>query len=461
VSPVPAARGLFAVLVLSSVLGLTGLGMSSAAAAGEPGLLRVAHLSPDTPAVDVAVAPVPADGGPLTDPGPDLATEIGYGAVGAFTAFPAGRYAISLRAAGSARTAPPLLSAHVVVPPGGAATMALKGRFADLALDPLPEDHSPPPAGSARVRVVAAAAGAERLDVSRTDGPVLAAGLPVGHAGDPVVLPAGPAVLRVDDGRGAVDVPADLAAGSIATLLVLDRPDGGLTLRVIIDAAAPAVVPRGGVEAGSGDDPWPGWPVAVSALSLAAVRNRRRVVGLTTGAVVAGLIAVPTGGRPVVDAPRPVDLAAVTEDAQAAPTRLRIPGAGIDAALSGVGLDATGALAVPGDHATAGWYAQGPAPGAAGPAVLAGHVDGGGEPAVFARLDEVRPGDPVLVDRIDGTTLRFVVTRVARHAKAAFPTAAVYGPTTGPELRLITCGGAFDRATGSYLDNVVVWATPD
>jgi hypothetical protein len=90
--------------------------------------------------------------------------------------------------------------------------------------------------------------------------------------------------------------------------------------------------------------------------------------------------------------------------------------------------------------------------------VLTGHVDGGGVPAAFARLDEVRSGDPVLVDRGDGTTLGFVVTRVERHPKTAFPTAAVYGPTTGAELRLITCGGAFDRVAGSYLDNVVVWA---
>ena len=64
----------------------------------------------------------------------------------------------------------------------------------------------------------------------------------------------------------------------------------------------------------------------------------------------------------------------------------------------------------------------------------------------------------MVVDRADGTTLRFAVTRVERHAKDDFPTEEVYGPTTGPELRLITCGGAFDRAAGSYLDNVVVWA---
>ena len=454
-SPVPAARGLFAVVALTAALALTGAPL--AAAAAEPALLRVAHLSPDTPAVDVAVAPLPADGAALTDPGPDLAAGLGYGDVGAFEGFPAGDYAVSLRAAGSPRTAPPMLSARVAVPPGGAVTVALTGRFADLAVTPVAEDLSPPPEGSARVRVLAAAAGAEALDVAHPGGPVLAAGLPFGAAGAPVAVPAGAAPLRVDDGRGAVDVPADLAAGSVTTVVVLDGPDGGLTLRVVLDAAAPAVAPRGGVEAGGGGAPGAGWPVAALALTAAAVRNRRRLVVLAAGIVVAGVLPAPAAGA-VTEDPRPVVLATAATDHAPVPTRVRVPTAGIDAALTGVGLDAGGALAVPADGATAGWYADGPAPGAPGPAVLTGHVDGGGAPAVFARLDDLRIGDPVLVDREDGTTLAFVVSRVDRVPKAAFPTASVYGPTSGPELRLITCGGAFDRAAGRYVDNVVVWA---
>jgi LPXTG-site transpeptidase (sortase) family protein len=124
-----------------------------------------------------------------------------------------------------------------------------------------------------------------------------------------------------------------------------------------------------------------------------------------------------------------------------------------------VGLDEGDALAPP--AIGAGWYADGPAPGETGPAVIAGHVDWAGSPAVFARLDEVGAGDEVLVDHADGTTSRFTVTRVQRYAKSDFPTAAVYGPTPGAELRLITCGGVFDRATGSYRDNVVVYAVAD
>ncbi len=59
---------------------------------------------------------------------------------------------------------------------------------------------------------------------------------------------------------------------------------------------------------------------------------------------------------------------------------------------------------------------------------------------------------------MDGSRAGFVVIRVERVPKAEFPTAAVYGDTAGPELRLITCGGVFDRAARSYRDNVIVYA---
>jgi hypothetical protein len=90
--------------------------------------------------------------------------------------------------------------------------------------------------------------------------------------------------------------------------------------------------------------------------------------------------------------------------------------------------------------------------------VIAGHVDSVTGPGVFFRLRTLVPGDPVVVTRADGSVVRFAVTRVERFAKAAFPTAAVYGPTPDPQLRLVTCGGAFDRAARSYVDDVVVFA---
>jgi len=143
----------------------------------------------------------------------------------------------------------------------------------------------------------------------------------------------------------------------------------------------------------------------------------------------------------------------------AAPTRVQLPSLGVDSALARLGVDAAGALVPPSDFDLAGWFSGGPVPGDVGPAVIAGHVDSRTGPAVFFRLRHIAVGDPVLVGRTDGSTAQFTVTRVARYAKDAFPTAEVYGPTPDAQLRLITCGGDFDRANRSYLDNVVVYAT--
>ncbi|WP_306821798.1 class F sortase, partial [Streptomyces sp. NP160] len=156
-----------------------------------------------------------------------------------------------------------------------------------------------------------------------------------------------------------------------------------------------------------------------------------------------------------VPAPAVVPLAA---SAVAAPTAVRVPSLGISSDLVHLGTASDGSLEVPADAARAGWFSQGVAPGATGPAVIAGHVDSRSGPGVFAHLARVAVGAQVDVDRADGTTAVFEVTGVQQVAKDAFPTRAVYGPVAGPELRLITCGGAFDESTGHYVDNVVVYA---
>ncbi|RKN51321.1 class F sortase [Micromonospora endolithica] len=143
-----------------------------------------------------------------------------------------------------------------------------------------------------------------------------------------------------------------------------------------------------------------------------------------------------------------------------APTRVRVPRIRVDSPLTVLGLDAAGAVEAPADFATAGWYGGGPVPGDPGPAVIAGHLDSRAGPAVFARLGELRPGDLVQVWRGD-RTVSFRVTGAVRVPKDRFPTEAVYGPTPAAELRLVTCGGAFDRRTGHYRDNVVVFAVAD
>ncbi len=143
------------------------------------------------------------------------------------------------------------------------------------------------------------------------------------------------------------------------------------------------------------------------------------------------------------------------------PVHVEIAAIGVSSDLVQLGLAKGGALQVPSgsayDHA--GWYRYSPTPGEPGPAVLAGHVDSRRGPSVFFRLGALSPGARVTVTRTDGSQVVFVVTDVHRYPKTAFPTQLVYGRTAGPELRLVTCGGAFDARSGHYLDNVVVLAT--
>jgi sortase (surface protein transpeptidase) len=148
-----------------------------------------------------------------------------------------------------------------------------------------------------------------------------------------------------------------------------------------------------------------------------------------------------------------------TYDQVALPVRLRIPAIGVSTPLVKLGRLPDGTLQVPKAWGTAGWYDQGPRPGQPGPAVILGHVDSKSGPAVFYQLRTLRPGDTVRVGLADGRTLVFRVQRLQRYPKNQFPTQAVYFPTLGRELRLITCGGDFDYARHSYVDNIVVYAT--
>ncbi len=170
--------------------------------------------------------------------------------------------------------------------------------------------------------------------------------------------------------------------------------------------------------------------------------------------VAAGVGAMPAPTGPIVAppqsaAPRPV----------AAPVSLTIPLIGVSTKLITLGLQSDGSLQVPSTTSVAGWYTGSPRPGAVGSAIIIGHIDSVSGPGVFFRLGELRRGDQVYVRRADGTMVEFRVTSVQEYLKDKFPTEAVYGPTPDAELRLITCGGAFDYATKHYLSNIVVYAT--
>ncbi len=142
----------------------------------------------------------------------------------------------------------------------------------------------------------------------------------------------------------------------------------------------------------------------------------------------------------------------------AKPVWLVIPAIGVSTTLVRLGLTAQHTLEVPPTAAVAGWYKGSPKPGQVGSSIIAGHIDSQAGPGIFYHLHQLKRGEYVYVIRADHTVATFEVTRLRTYAKTSFPRDTVYGPVPDSELRLITCGGTFDYATGSYLSNVVVYA---
>lgn len=186
-------------------------------------------------------------------------------------------------------------------------------------------------------------------------------------------------------------------------------------------------------------------------LSTASSTVASRTAPTTTSAPVPAVSAATRAPRPTAtEGPRTMEAAA--------PVRLRIPAIGVDSDLMGLGLQADGTLEVPPTGFPAGWYTGAPTPGELGPAIIAGHVDWDGEAGVFFDLRHLTAGDEIEVSRQDGSTARFRVDRVEHFAKGQFPTELVYADLDHAGLRLITCGGDFDRQLRSYEDNLVVFA---
>lgn len=144
------------------------------------------------------------------------------------------------------------------------------------------------------------------------------------------------------------------------------------------------------------------------------------------------------------------------------PTSLEIPAIGAHSDLQLLGLAANGAVEVPAypRYHEAGWYKHSSEPGSPGPAVILGHVDSvSGGRSIFFHLGDLRPGDEILVTRLDGLIAVFVVDGVRSYPKDHFPTFLVYGPTERSALRLITCGGRWNSAAHSFEENIVVFAS--
>src|SRR5690606_4320426 len=173
-------------------------------------------------------------------------------------------------------------------------------------------------------------------------------------------------------------------------------------------------------------------------------------VAVVTGLLVWTAVEPPEVPLPTFDDP------AVERAEVGAPELIEIPALGVSSDLIPLWLEPTGELQAPpiDQPMQAGWYAGGVTPGEVGPAVIAAHVNAHGRPGLFKDLHTLAEGEMVFVD-----DLTFIVDKVEKYPKDQFPTLKVYGNTKGPELRLSTCGGDFDPATGHYEDNIVVYAS--
>ncbi|MGW5419714.1 class F sortase [Streptomyces sp. NPDC003943] len=169
--------------------------------------------------------------------------------------------------------------------------------------------------------------------------------------------------------------------------------------------------------------------------------------------------AVPAPRVTATAAPAPAEQPAAAPLPRSLPVRVRVPSAGVDTGpVLELGLNADGTVQVPSvaQADRIGWYDKGVTPGETGPAVLIGHYDTVKGPAVLRDVGRIHVGDRITVTRADGTDAVFRVRELEQVGKKSFPTKKVYGDTSRPELRLITCGG--DLVDGHRPDNIVVYA---
>jgi Domain of unknown function (DUF4397) len=283
--PVRALRHARSIAVLAFALGILGYAAPAASAASAApaaaaqgrGWIRLAHLSPNTPAVDVYLYAF-GDARAMT-----VLKHVSYGTVSPYEQVASGEYTVAMRSAGAPPSARPVLSTTVEVVPGHAYTVAGMGPLKALRLQVMPDALTAPP-GKALVRVIQASL-QEKLVTVRAGTQMLASELSFGSITHYQVVSPGSLRVRGSGGTENVSRVVALAADSIHTVVVLDDP-GHLTLTVLQDAAGSSRLPAGGPATGfGGTAPRPpashlAWLVsAVAGLSLilaGGARLRRR-----------------------------------------------------------------------------------------------------------------------------------------------------------------------------------------
>ena len=269
-------RRLGSAVAALAALAATVLLASPARAADGDGYVRLAHLSPDTPAVDVYLK---AQSG---NPKPQTFKGVAYGVMSQYLRLPTGTYSVAMRPAGADPSTDPVLTTEVNVENGAAYTVAGVGRYADLGLRVLRDDLKLPDAGESKVRIIQASVRAPVLDVGVNNGPTIADGVQFATTTNYRNVKPGTWTVKVQPSGGGKTstLPCTLGAGNVYSLLVLDAKGGGLKTQLRIDAGREGTMPLGGVATGGGGtQPGSHLPMAVLFAAIAAL--------LTGGVVVA------------------------------------------------------------------------------------------------------------------------------------------------------------------------------
>jgi hypothetical protein len=268
-------------LVVALVAALSTVGPIPAQAAAD-GYVRLAHLSPDTPAVDVYLTSQSGAVGKQVFPG------VGYGVVSQYLKLPVGGYNVSMRLAGAAESTPAVLTTQVSVASGSAQTVAGVGRHAELGLRVLQDDLSLPKGNKSKVRIVQASVQVPVLGVSLTNGPSIADNVAFATTTEYFVVDPGSWQLQIRPATGgpSTKLSATLGSGNVYSLLIVDAGQGALKTQLFADAQKGRGLPFGGIATGgggtAGTDKMPVYLIVGASLLLLAlatgvvVRLRRR-----------------------------------------------------------------------------------------------------------------------------------------------------------------------------------------
>ncbi|NQX26007.1 DUF4397 domain-containing protein [Microbacteriaceae bacterium VKM Ac-2854] len=235
-------------LALAAIAAFGFVTAAPAAAADAPaeGWVRVAHLSPDTKSVDVRLTAL-AGGGTVFE-----LDGVGYGAVSDYWTLAPGTYVVSMVPAGAPASTTPVISQSVDVQAGKPLTVAALGKNAALSTTVFTDDLTAPADGQARIRVIQASTTAPIVDVATDTGMAIATDAAAGSATLYTSVPAGPWNLALTAPTTTSSASVDLAAGSVASLFVLDDATGGLVVKSVLDSAGVGPLPTGGIQTGGG-----------------------------------------------------------------------------------------------------------------------------------------------------------------------------------------------------------------